>query len=98
MYVNNVQLEHANLDTAVQALKGAPFGPVRIGIAQPLPEGAEGHTEMMGQLRDKLASGGVSPMGGGGSIPGVKSPGIGMVDLNTNNTNSDVNTFSTEEV
>ena len=36
VYVNNVNLEHASLDMAVQALKGAPFGHVRIGICKPL--------------------------------------------------------------
>ena len=29
MFVNNVELEHASLDAAVQALKGAPQGEVR---------------------------------------------------------------------
>ncbi len=89
MYVNSARLEHASLDAAVQALKGAPFGPVKIGIAQPLPDGEEGATEMMGQLRDKLAASGTS----GCSPSSAVAP-----DLHTNNTNSDVNTISTEEV
>jgi len=37
MFVNDTPLENASLDTAVQALKGAPQGVVRIGVAKPLP-------------------------------------------------------------
>ena len=37
MFVNKIPLENASLDTAVQALKGAPQGLVRIGVAKPLP-------------------------------------------------------------
>jgi len=37
MFVNNVQLENASLDEAVQALKGAPRGRVLLGVAKPLP-------------------------------------------------------------
>ncbi|XP_033115091.1 multiple PDZ domain protein-like isoform X2 [Anneissia japonica] len=35
--VNDSNLENCNLDIAVQALKGAPIGVVRIGVAKPLP-------------------------------------------------------------
>lgn len=35
--VNSVNLEHASLDQAVQALKGAPRGVVTIAVAKPLP-------------------------------------------------------------
>ena len=35
--VNDANLAHASLDEAVQALKGAPAGTVRIGVAKPLP-------------------------------------------------------------
>ncbi|XP_054277487.1 multiple PDZ domain protein-like isoform X4 [Macrosteles quadrilineatus] len=35
--VNDVSLDHASLDQAVQALKGAAKGAVRIGVAKPLP-------------------------------------------------------------
>jgi len=35
--VNDTSLENASLDEAVQALKGAPKGVVRIGVAKPLP-------------------------------------------------------------
>lgn len=35
--VNGVSIKNATLDQAVQALKGAPRGVVRIGIARPLP-------------------------------------------------------------
>uniref|UniRef100_A0AAR2J721 Multiple PDZ domain crumbs cell polarity complex component n=1 Tax=Pygocentrus nattereri TaxID=42514 RepID=A0AAR2J721_PYGNA len=37
MYVNNTNLESASLEEAVQALKGANLGTVRIGVAKPLP-------------------------------------------------------------
>ena len=37
MFVNDTALENASLDTAVQALKGAPQGDVRIGVSKPLP-------------------------------------------------------------
>ena len=35
MYVNDVSLTGASLDVAVQALKGAPLGPVHIGLCKP---------------------------------------------------------------
>lgn len=35
--VNDLSLENTSLDVAVQALKGAPKGVVRIGVAKPLP-------------------------------------------------------------
>ncbi|KAF4524175.1 hypothetical protein B566_EDAN010631 [Ephemera danica] len=37
LFVNNTSLENASLDRAVQALKGAQRGIVRIGVAKPLP-------------------------------------------------------------
>ncbi|XP_039598425.1 multiple PDZ domain protein-like [Polypterus senegalus] len=37
MFVNDTNLENASLEDAVQALKGAPVGTVRIGVAKPLP-------------------------------------------------------------
>ncbi|KAM4807958.1 multiple PDZ domain protein [Rhinophrynus dorsalis] len=37
MFVNEINLEHAGLEEAVQALKGAPIGKVSIGVAKPLP-------------------------------------------------------------
>lgn len=37
LFVNDTGLENASLDQAVQALKGAPKGVVRIGVAKPLP-------------------------------------------------------------
>ncbi|XP_016360597.1 multiple PDZ domain protein-like [Sinocyclocheilus anshuiensis] len=37
MYVNNINLESASLEEAVQALKGVNMGTVRIGVAKPLP-------------------------------------------------------------
>lgn len=39
IFVNDVNLESATLDEAVQALKGAQKGLVRIGVAKPLPLG-----------------------------------------------------------
>lgn len=37
MFVNDINLENGSLEEAVQALKGAPMGTVRIGVAKPLP-------------------------------------------------------------
>lgn len=37
LFVNEINLENSSLDQAVQALKGAPKGVVRIGVAKPLP-------------------------------------------------------------
>lgn len=37
MFVNDINLENGSLEEAVQALKGAPMGNVRIGVAKPLP-------------------------------------------------------------
>lgn len=37
IFVNEVKVEHATLDEAVQALKGAGRGTVQIGVAKPLP-------------------------------------------------------------
>ncbi|CAK6434028.1 unnamed protein product [Pipistrellus nathusii] len=37
MFVNDVHLENSSLEEAVQALKGAPAGTVKIGVAKPLP-------------------------------------------------------------
>lgn len=37
LFVNDVSLENATLDEAVQALKGAPIGIVRIGVTKSLP-------------------------------------------------------------
>ncbi|XP_074250937.1 multiple PDZ domain protein isoform X9 [Saimiri boliviensis] len=37
MFVNDVNLENSSLEDAVEALKGAPSGTVRIGVAKPLP-------------------------------------------------------------
>ena len=41
VYVNDVRLDNASLDAAVQALKGAPYGEVRLGIARPVCEEKE---------------------------------------------------------
>ncbi|XP_073763749.1 multiple PDZ domain protein isoform X24 [Danio rerio] len=37
MFVNSIDLQSGSLEEAVQALKGAPMGSVRIGVAKPLP-------------------------------------------------------------
>lgn len=37
LFVNDQNLENANLEQAVQALKGAPKGIVLVGVAKPLP-------------------------------------------------------------
>ena len=37
LFVNDINLENATLDLAVQALKGAPRGTVYIGVAKPVP-------------------------------------------------------------
>lgn len=37
LFVNEISLENASLDQAVQALKGAGMGTVRIGVTKPLP-------------------------------------------------------------
>uniref|UniRef100_A0A8C9FH53 Multiple PDZ domain crumbs cell polarity complex component n=1 Tax=Pavo cristatus TaxID=9049 RepID=A0A8C9FH53_PAVCR len=37
MFVNDISLENGSLEEAVQALKGAPAGIVKIGVAKPLP-------------------------------------------------------------
>ncbi|XP_065601565.1 multiple PDZ domain protein isoform X2 [Cyrtonyx montezumae] len=37
MFVNDISLENGSLEEAVQALKGAPAGTVKIGVAKPLP-------------------------------------------------------------
>ncbi|XP_048786930.1 multiple PDZ domain protein isoform X4 [Lagopus muta] len=42
MFVNDVSLENGSLEEAVQALKGAPAGTVKIGVAKPLPVDSSG--------------------------------------------------------
>jgi len=37
LFVNSIPLENATLDQAVQALKGAASGTVKIGVTKPLP-------------------------------------------------------------
>jgi len=37
LFVNDISLENATLDQAVQALKGAEMGTVRIGVTKSLP-------------------------------------------------------------
>lgn len=70
LFVNEMNLENASLDQAVQALKGAPKGVVRIGVAKPLPM-ADGSGSSGGMLEEssyieKILSSG----GGGGGVGG----------------------------
>ncbi|XP_074425114.1 multiple PDZ domain protein isoform X27 [Larus michahellis] len=44
MFVNDINLENGSLEEAVQALKGAPTGIVKIGVAKPLPSVGEEHS------------------------------------------------------
>lgn len=37
MFVNETDLEGSSLDYAVHVLKSTGYGPVRIGVAKPLP-------------------------------------------------------------
>lgn len=62
LFVNDTVLENASLDQAVQALKGAPKGVVRIGVAKPLPMQDSSITAFEA---DKEGDGGA--MGGHGS-------------------------------
>lgn len=78
LFVNDMNLENASLDQAVQALKGAPKGVVRIGVAKPLPmadgSGGSGGPGGMGitvegessYIEKILSSGGHGGGGGGG--------------------------------
>lgn len=55
LFVNDINLENSSLDQAVQALKGAPKGVVRIGVAKPLPMtdtslNASNHSENINML------------------------------------------------
>ena len=55
MYVNDTGLDtHTSLDCAVQALKGAPFGPVKIGISRPI--NFEEDNEIPGDLHKNIPS------------------------------------------
>ena len=55
MYVNDTCLDtHTSLDCAVQALKGAPFGPVKIGISRPI--NFEEDNEVPGDLHKSIPS------------------------------------------
>ncbi|KAM5261600.1 multiple PDZ domain protein isoform 21-T27 [Hipposideros larvatus] len=45
MFVNDANLENSSLEEAVQALKGAPSGTVKIGVAKPLPNVTENSSE-----------------------------------------------------
>jgi len=51
IFVNDVNLENATLEEAVQALKGAQKGLVQIGVAKPLP--LSGNFQEQSQLHDE---------------------------------------------
>lgn len=50
MYVNTIELTGATLDVAVQALKGAALGQVRIGVCK--PKNIETSYSYLGQVGD----------------------------------------------
>ncbi|XP_044795791.1 multiple PDZ domain protein isoform X11 [Bubalus bubalis] len=54
MFVNDVNLENSSLEEAVQALKGAPSGTVRIGVAKPLPDITESSSDSVLDLQMSL--------------------------------------------
>uniref|UniRef100_A0A8D1N2S7 Multiple PDZ domain protein n=1 Tax=Sus scrofa TaxID=9823 RepID=A0A8D1N2S7_PIG len=54
MFVNDVNLENSSLEEAVQALKGAPSGTVRIGVAKPLPDITESSSDPVLDLHMSL--------------------------------------------
>ncbi|XP_067600495.1 multiple PDZ domain protein isoform X7 [Pseudorca crassidens] len=54
MFVNDVNLENSSLEEAVQALKGAPSGTVRIGVAKPLPDVTENSSDPVLDLHMSL--------------------------------------------
>uniref|UniRef100_A0A8C7BPB2 Multiple PDZ domain protein n=1 Tax=Neovison vison TaxID=452646 RepID=A0A8C7BPB2_NEOVI len=54
MFVNDVNLENSSLEEAVQALKGAPAGTVRIGVAKPLPDITENSSDPVFDLHMSL--------------------------------------------
>ncbi|XP_067643140.1 patj homolog [Eurosta solidaginis] len=76
LFVNSINLENASLDQAVQALKGAPKGVVRIGVAKPLPmtdnslKCANGNTANESKCEDASmdSNGGGSGVGGSGEM------------------------------
>lgn len=54
MFVNDANLENSSLEEAVQALKGAPSGTVKIGVAKPLPNVTENNSEPVLDLHMSL--------------------------------------------
>ncbi|XP_019482723.1 PREDICTED: multiple PDZ domain protein isoform X8 [Hipposideros armiger] len=54
MFVNDANLENSSLEEAVQALKGAPSGTVKIGVAKPLPNVTENSSEPVLDLHMSL--------------------------------------------
>eukprot|EP00090_Calanus_glacialis_P002198 TRINITY_DN11652_c0_g1_i1.p1 TRINITY_DN11652_c0_g1~~TRINITY_DN11652_c0_g1_i1.p1 ORF type:complete len:2133 (-),score=706.92 TRINITY_DN11652_c0_g1_i1:598-6156(-) len=80
MFVNNSPLENASLDTAVQALKGAPQGLVMIGVAKPLPvtdsQVTENSTEEVSSGDNTEVRSAVSDMETDPGVPMVRSDSI----------------------
>ncbi|KAG8223742.1 hypothetical protein J437_LFUL003107 [Ladona fulva] len=80
--VNEARLENASLDRAVQALKGAPRGVVRIAVAKPLPllptstsstaeeENREAEQNALYRVSGKVSSGSVTVTTGLLAMPG----------------------------
>ena len=52
LFVNEMNLENASLDEAVQVLKGAPKGVVQIGVAKPHPV-ADGSNQQQQQQQQQ---------------------------------------------
>ncbi|XP_035910299.1 patj homolog isoform X2 [Anopheles stephensi] len=67
LFVNDTILENASLDQAVQALKGAPKGVVRIGVAKPLPMQDSSLAGPPFAEEKSVAEGGNGAMGAAGS-------------------------------
>ncbi|KAI5707878.1 hypothetical protein M8J77_011699 [Diaphorina citri] len=72
--VNETDLNNASLDQAVQALKGAPRGIVKIGVAKPLPI-PDSSCSQVSHAGPGLGANGL------GAAPGIGSNGLGSNGL-----------------
>ncbi|XP_058054947.1 patj homolog [Anopheles bellator] len=77
LFVNDTVLENASLDQAVQALKGAPKGVVRIGVAKPLPMQ---DSSLVGPFDEKTLAGPDAPTNGS-SVGGSKMLSLAKPDI-----------------
>ncbi|XP_040157214.1 patj homolog isoform X1 [Anopheles arabiensis] len=75
LFVNDTILENASLDQAVQALKGAPKGVVRIGVAKPLPMQDSSLVAAPATFEER---GGVAEGNGSGKMLSLPKPDIIM--------------------